>query len=136
MMGMRRSVDNHARLWYAFGLNTSTGLTNVIGFDLDTGEVVVTVDMPFAAPAFAGFGQFVDADPVLGVAYVTGAETMVAWRCELWARLTQHHCSRRDVKKRQFVAAHSGGSVSKGAVRRGCCLCRLCRLCVELCCSF
>ena len=67
-----RRVDPSRGLWFSFGLNTTSQVTNLVALDLNTGGLVFSADMPFAVPKFEGYGQFVDADSDRGVVYVTG----------------------------------------------------------------
>ena len=69
-------IDAARNRLYMSGYNEVTRKVNVLGFDLTTGEVAVTIELPFALSGFVGVGTYIDVDTTTGDLYATGPE----WR--------------------------------------------------------
>lgn len=68
-----RSVDVKQGIWYAAGYNFTATDDNLVGYDLETGDVVSNVKLPFAAAPIVGLGQTIDVDTDTGMVIMTGA---------------------------------------------------------------
>jgi hypothetical protein len=70
------SIDPPRNLLYMSGFNASNSQLNVLGFDLATGDVTVTIKLPFLPNTFVGLGVYIAVDTHTGDIYATGPE----WR--------------------------------------------------------
>ena len=70
------TIDPPRNLLYMSGFNTTTSQINVLGFDLTTGDVNVTIEVPFPPFGLVGVGTYLDVDVATGDLYATGPE----WR--------------------------------------------------------
>jgi hypothetical protein len=70
------AIDVARNRLYMSGFSERTKNVNILGFDLSTGDVAVTIELPFAPDGLVGVGTYIDVDPATGDLYATGPE----WR--------------------------------------------------------